>query len=228
MTAPVMAASIRVSCSTTNLTFSMSEKPYAPSCEQNRDVILTVLQPRLKGVRRLLELGSGTGQHAVYFAPALPHITWQTSDLEEHLPGIQLWLADYPVANLPPPIVLDVATDRWPTAKFDAVFSANTAHMMDATMAGAMLSGVARLLPPNGRFLLYGPFKKEGNFHGPNDRAFDQRLRSHDPAIGLKDIAWLDQFAAAEGLNLVEEIAMPANNFVLFWKKNAQPNRLAD
>jgi cyclopropane fatty-acyl-phospholipid synthase-like methyltransferase len=203
----------------------MSEKPYAPSCDENRDVILAVLRPRLQGVRRLLEIGSGTGQHAVYFAPALPHIIWQTSELEQHLPGLQWWLADHPAANLLPPIILDVATDRWPAAEFDAVFSANTVHMMDATMADAMLSGVARLLPPEGRFLLYGPFKKDGNFNGPNDREFDLRLRRHDPAIGLKDIAGLDRIAAANGLTMVEEIAMPANNFVLIWDKNSQPRR---
>lgn len=199
----------------------MGEKPYAPSCDENRDAILAVLRPRLRGVHRLLEVGSGTGQHAAYFAPALPHLTWQTSDLAQHLPGIRLWLADQPATNLPSPIELDVATDHWPAADFDAVFSANTAHMMDATTASAMLSGVARLLPGKGQFLLYGPFRKNRNYHGPNDADFDLRLRRHNPAIGLKDISCLVQRAAADGLELREEVAMPANNFVLSWVKHA-------
>lgn len=202
-----------------NSTFRMGEKPYAPSCDENRDPILAILRPRLRRVRHLLEVGSGTGQHAVYFAPALPHVTWQTSDVAHHLPGIRWWLAEHPATNLPPPIALDVTADHWPQTEFDAVFSANTAHMIDEVAARALLVGVAGRLRCKGQLLWYGPFKMGGCFNGPNDRQFDLELRLRDPAIGLKDTVWLDQIAASAGLKRIEEIAMPANNFVLIWEK---------
>jgi cyclopropane fatty-acyl-phospholipid synthase-like methyltransferase len=196
----------------------MYAKPYSTSCDENRAPILTVLKPRLRAAGRLLEVGSGTGQHAAYFAPTLPHLTWQTSDLPENLPGIRAWLAESEAANLPPPLELDVLAGSWPAGPFDAVFSANTAHIMGKAAVTAMFAGISRLLIQGGLFLLYGPFNKDGQYTAPSNREFDAWLQARDPAMGVRDMAWLDELAHQGGLRRDEEIAMPADNFILVWR----------
>ena len=136
---------------------AVPDRPFAESCVENRVPIFAVLQPRLCDCRHLLEIGSGTGQHAVYFAADLPHLVWQTSDRAENHPGIMAWLAEAALPNVEPPVDLDVLTDDWPASRFDAVFSANTAHIMSTAAVEAMFRGVGRVLRPGGLFLLYGP-----------------------------------------------------------------------
>jgi len=195
------------------------EKPFAESCVENRAPIFEVLRPRLDDCTRLLEVGSGTGQHAVYFAADLPHLVWQTSDRAENHPGIRVWLDEAGLANVEPPLCLDVLTDRWPAGPYDAVFSANTAHIMPMEAVEAMFRGAGQALAPGGKFLLYGPFNYDGRFTSPSNQQFDAWLKQRDPAMGIRDLAWLSGLAAAAGMVLIEDIEMPVNNRTLVWQK---------
>ncbi len=194
-------------------------KPFAESCLENRAPILAVLAPRLAQARSLLEIGSGTGQHAVYFAADLPHLVWQTSDLDEYHPGIRAWLVEAGLANVEPPISLDVLSDAWPVGPYDAVFSANTAHIMPEPAVEAMFRGVAAVLRAGGQFLLYGPFNYDGAYTAPSNARFDAWLRARDPAMGIRDVAWLRRLGEPLGMTLVEDIEMPVNNRTLVWRK---------
>jgi len=194
-------------------------KPYSESCEQNRVPILDVLAPRVADCRTLLEIGSGTGQHAVYFAPDLPRLVWQTSDQRAQHAGIRQWLDEAGLANVLPPLALDVMLDEWPVGPFDAVFSANTAHIMPETAVAAMFAGVGAVLAENGPFLLYGPFNYDGRFTSESNHRFEDWLRQRDPLMGIRDVTWLRELAAEVGLVLAEDIEMPVNNRCLVWRK---------
>lgn len=196
------------------------DKPYSPSCDENREPILAVIEPLFAAARGILEIGSGTGQHAVFFAAALPHLTWQTSDVAANLPGIQAWLDEAGLANLPPPLALDV-TGPWPDGAFDALFSANTTHIMPIDAVEAMFRGAGRMLPPGGRFALYGPFNVGGRFTSDSNRRFDAWLRAQDPRMGLRDLDELRGLAGQAGLRLADDQAMPANNRTLIWERPA-------
>ena len=160
--------------------------------------------------RALLEIGSGTGQHAAYFAPELPHLRWQASDVAEHLPGIRMWGLE--------PIELNVDKE-WPRVNVDAVFSANTAHIMSWPQVERMFEGVGRLLPPGGVFALYGPFHYNGRPTSESNASFDAMLRARDPASGVRDLQHIEALAGRCGLALFEDNAMPANNRLLVFKK---------
>jgi SAM-dependent methyltransferase len=195
------------------------DKPFSESCVENREPIFSVLAPRLTACTSLLEIGSGTGQHAVYFAPGLPQLLWHTSDRRENHPGILAWLSDCDATNIRPPIALDVLTDPWPDGPFDAVFSANTAHIMPEAAVAAMLEGVAAVLRPGGQFLLYGPFNYHGRFTSDSNARFDAWLKERDPAMGIRDLDWLSREAGRHGLALAEDIEMPVNNRTLVWQR---------
>ena len=195
-------------------------KPFAESCEQNRAPILEVLRSYLHDRRYLLEIGSGTGQHAAYFAPELPHLTWQTSDREESLPGIRAWLADAPSPNLPPPLRLDVSVAAdWPDRTYDAIFSANTIHIVSSPGVEAMFAGIGRVAAEDARFLVYGPFNYGGRYTSESNERFDAWLKARDPDSGIKDVDWLSGLAAAAGLVLEADVEMPANNRTLVWRR---------
>jgi hypothetical protein len=195
-------------------------KPFSQACEENRGPILDVLTPLLADRRHLLEVGSGTGQHAVYFAAMLPHLTWQTSDLPEGLPGISLWLAEAGLPNLPPPLELDV-TRPWPTGDYDAAFSANTAHIMGNAEVEALFAGLPRVLTPGAPFALYGPFNDGGRYTSESNARFDQWLKARDPASGIKDRDTLAALGEAQGLPLVADHPMPCNNRILVFRRSA-------
>ena len=196
------------------------DKPFAESCVENRDPIFAVLAPRLGDCSRLLEIGSGTGQHAVYFAPRLPHLIWQTSDRVDSHPGIHAWLDDAALDNVLRPLALDVLGDNWPTGPYDAVFSANTAHIMPMDAVAAMFRGVERALAVGGRFLLYGPFSYAGRHTAPSNARFDAWLKERDPLMGIRDVDWLQGLAADAGMQLDADVAMPVNNRILVWLKS--------
>ena len=197
----------------------MPDKPFAESCVENRAPIFAVLQPRLADCRRLLEIGSGTGQHAVYFAADLPHLSWHTSDRKENHAGINAWLSDAALPNVVWPLDLDVVADDWPRGPFDAVFSANTAHIMHERAVEAMFRGVGEILRTGGLFLLYGPFNYHGRYTSASNARFDAWLKGRDPAMGIRDLAWLSDLAAHSGMELVEDIEMPVNNRTLVWRR---------
>ncbi|WP_293648849.1 DUF938 domain-containing protein [Thiolapillus sp.] len=195
-------------------------KPYAESCDQNRDPILEQLRPLLVAASTVLEIGSGTGQHAVYFSTHLPHLHWQPSDRGENLPGIRLWCAEAGLANLKAPLELDVTRQPWPAIETDAVFSANTAHIMAWPQVEAMMEGIGKLLPDGGVFLLYGPFNYNGRYTSDSNRRFDGWLKARDPLSGVRDFESLDELAGQVGMHLQDDIAMPANNRILCWRKS--------
>jgi len=195
------------------------EKPFSQACENNKEPILAVLERHLGAARHVLEIGSGTGQHAVYFAARLPHLVWQTSDLAIHHDGILAWIESAQLGNVRPPLVLDVGVQPWPIDVTDAVFSANTAHIMSWPMVEALVAGVGRVLAPGGRFCLYGPFNYEGRYTSESNARFDEWLRLRDPASAIRDFEAVDELARKAGLQRLEDNAMPANNRLLVWRR---------
>lgn len=182
-------------------------RPFSEASERNRAAILEVLKRVFAKSRRVLEIGSGTGQHAAYFAPELPHLVWQASDVAENLPGIREWGVV--------PIQLDVDRE-WPAVDADAVFSANTAHIMSCPQVERMFAGIGRLAP--GVVALYGPFNYNGRHTSESNARFDAMLRRNDPASGLRDFEKINALAEAAALTLQEDNAMPANNRLLVWR----------
>jgi len=196
-------------------------KPYSEACERNREPILAVIRPVLATSRAVLEIGSGSGQHAVYFAAALPHLVWYPSDCEGAIPGMRLWIDEAGLTNLRSPQVLDVNEAPWGISAVDAVFSANTAHIMQWREVQALMEGVGALLPPGGVFLLYGPFNYNGRYTSDSNRHFDTWLKARDPGSGIRDFEAVNALAAQAGLDLEQDAAMPANNRILHWRKRS-------
>jgi SAM-dependent methyltransferase len=194
-------------------------KPYAESCEQNRGPILEVLRVELAGKTRLLEIGSGTGQHAVYFAPEFPRLLWQTSDVEDAHNGIRAWLNEAAVPNVLPPLALEVGSGPWPEQRFDAVFSANTAHIMSWDQVECLFRGVGEILEPGGVFCLYGPFNYGGCYTSESNARFDEWLKTRDPLSGVRDFEAVNELAGKAGMVLKQDYAMPANNRTLIWAR---------
>lgn len=193
---------------------------YSPACERNRDPILEQLKPRLSSAHKLLEIGSGTGQHAIYFGQHLPHLIWQTSDRLENHASINAWIRHSGGNNVLPPLELDVAQTEWPMQKFDTVFTANTCHIMSWTDVEKMFQGVSRVLANPGRFFIYGPFNYDGQFSSRSNEAFDASLKLTAPHRGIRDLADMRQLAQTNLLQLSEDIPMPANNRLLVFTKN--------
>jgi SAM-dependent methyltransferase len=194
-------------------------KPFSAASERNREPILAVLREHFAGARSVLESGSGTGQHAAHFAQALPHLSWQCSDRAENLPGIRQWLAEAALPNTPPPLLLDVNGD-WPVARFDAVFSANTLHIMGWSEVQRMFAMLPGVLAPNARLTIYGPFNRGGGFTSDSNARFDADLRRDDPKRGIRDLEAVHRLAARAGLTLLDDRAMPANNACITWCRN--------
>lgn len=203
------------------------EKPFSPSCERNRDPILDVLRCHLGDSRHVLEIGSGTGQHAVHFAAAMPWLTWQTSDDAGNLAGIRQWLDDAGLPNTPPPFALQVATEPTPhftptlpsnVLRFDAVFTANTLHIMGWPEVQALFSSLPEILAEQALVIVYGPFNEGGRFSSDSNREFDGSLKLRDLRSGIRDIEAVDALASAIGLTRVNVVAMPANNRMLVWQ----------
>jgi cyclopropane fatty-acyl-phospholipid synthase-like methyltransferase len=195
-------------------------KPCYAATARNRDAILDVLRGYLVAPATVLEIGAGTGQHAVYFAAALPRLRWVVTDLPDALPGIAMWLREAGLANVEGPFELDVTSSAWPIAAADHAFSANTAHIMSWRQVEATFAGVARILPAGGRFFLYGPFNREGRFTSESNRQFDAALRARDTRMGVRDDAELAGLARRCGLELEADHAMPANNRTLVFRRS--------
>jgi SAM-dependent methyltransferase len=194
------------------------DKPFAEACERNRGPILEVLREAFADCRSVLEIGSGTGQHAVYFAARLPYLVWQTSELPVHHAGILAWLAEAQLPNLRQPLVLDVAGD-WPAATYDAAFTANTLHIMAWPLVERFFRGVRGVLAPGAVLAAYGPFNYGGAFTSESNAQFDRWLKSRDPASGIRDFDQVCALAAANGLAFVRDVPMPANNRTLLWRR---------
>jgi len=198
----------------------MPNKPFAESCVQNRDPILAVLREWFADRSAVLEIGSGTGQHAVYFGAALPHLRWQTADVVPHHAGILAWLNEAALPNVLPPLALDVSHTEWRSGRYDAIFSANTLHIMGWPEVEHFFAGVGAVLEPGGVLVVYGPFNTNGAFTSESNARFDAWLKARDPASGVRDFEAVDALARTHGLILQQDIAMPANNRTLVWRKN--------
>ena len=196
-------------------------KPYAESCEQNREPILAVLREAFADRRRVLEIASGTGQHAVHFGQALPHLAWQTSELPENHAGIQAWLDEAQLCNVLPPLALDVNAADWPAEPVDAIFNANTVHIIAWPAVERMFAGIGRVLGVRGILCLYGPFNYGGEFTSESNARFDVWLKSRDPNSGVRDFAAINLLAEAQGLRLLRDVAMPSNNRTLIWRRES-------
>lgn len=199
----------------------MDHKPHSPSAERNRAPILDVLARHFAARRRVLEIGSGTGQHAVHFAAALPQLVWQASDRAENLPGIRAWLDEAALPNTPPPLEFDINQPEWPAGAFDAVYSANTLHIMAWPEVETLFRRLPALLAPDAIVAIYGPFNYGGRYTSDSNADFDRRLKGDDPRRGIRDFEAVDALAAAAGLTLVEDVTMPANNRCLVWRRSA-------
>jgi hypothetical protein len=194
-----------------------AELPFAEACERNKGPILEALLPRLPRRGLALEIGSGSGQHVVYFAPHFDRLSWQPSDCREHLPGLNARIRAEGGPNVLPALELDVL-GPWPDREFAAAYSANTAHIMSWPAVCAMFAGIGRRLTPGGTFCLYGPFNIGGAFTAPSNETFHRQLRARDPAMGLRDTGALDALARKHHMVLEERVALPANNQLLLFR----------
>lgn len=193
----------------------MHKRPFAPAAKENRDVILDVLREEFKHTKSVLEIGSGTGQHAAYFSAQLPHLTWQASDKFEMLAGINMWLKD---ANTSDAIELDVCAD-WPNQNYQGAFAANVAHIMHWHEIEALFSGLNHVLTSTSVFCLYGPFNIDGKYTSESNRRFDQWLINRDPESCIRDKNDLDKLAINNNFQISTEHEMPANNKILCWRR---------
>jgi SAM-dependent methyltransferase len=195
-------------------------RQFSAACERNREPILAILRQTLTEPGRVLEIGSGTGQHAAYFGAHLPHLTWQTSDLPQNHASIAAWLNEARPPNVLPPLTLDAASTDWPPGPYDAVFTANTCHIMAWDEVRAMFAGAARVLRPDGLMCVYGPFNYGGRFTSESNALFDASLKAQAEHMGVRDFEAVNQAASECGLALVEDYAMPAHNRLVVWKRS--------
>jgi SAM-dependent methyltransferase len=192
--------------------------PFSEACERNKDPILAVLREVFADRQRVVEFGAGTGQHAVHFARHLPRLTWQPTDRGEYLDGLAARIAAEGPPNLLAPIELDVLGQPWPAVTADAVFSANTLHIMSWRAVEAMFAGLPRVLAADGVLAIYGPFTYGSEHTSASNAAFDAMLRERDPESGLRDVEAVDALATAAGLVLRADYVMPANNRMRVWR----------
>lgn len=198
----------------------MPDAPYSAAAARNIPPIVEVLEREFAGLTRVLEIGSGTGQHAVAFAAAMPHLDWQTSDLEENHAGILARLRSAAVDNVRLPMELDVReASTLAPGSFDAVYSSNTAHIMSLDAVRAMFSLAADVLRADGVFCLYGPFRLGGSFSTSSNEAFDLSLRERSVEMGIRDLETLDEFGVTGGLHRQRLYAVPSNNLVAVWMR---------
>ncbi|KRS22343.1 methylase [Alishewanella sp. WH16-1] len=196
-----------------------SNLPYSQACENNKSPILSVLNQAFANCQQVLEIGSGTGQHAVYFASQLAHLSWQSSDQHCNLPALAERIRRAALANLPLPLALDISDDSAPAQRFDGIFTANTLHIISWPLVKRLFSRLDEFAAQEATLCIYGPFNYKGQFTSASNQAFDASLKSRDPAMGIRNSEDILQLAAAKGFLLQQDIAMPANNRLLWFKR---------
>lgn len=194
-------------------------KPYAASCDENKDIILSVIKPYLADKKAVLEIASGTGQHAVFFAQALKHLNWQSSDLKNQLGGMQQWIEEAQLSNLQNPIELDVSA-HWPKNEYGAVFLANALHIMSHQQVEDCFNGLGQALESQAICIIYGPFNYEGAYTSDSNKRFDVWLKNNNSLSCIKDFEWIVELANRQALSLLNDHKMPANNRILVFIKN--------
>lgn len=195
-------------------------KPMSPAAERNQEPILKVLKDFITYEdRRLLEVGSGTGQHAVYFAPHFPQLEWHPTDVSGKLKGIKQWMHEAGVRNIQPPVRLEIGKDDFPKLKFDVVFTANTFHIMPWKEGKSLIKLLGHRLREGSRAIFYGPFKYDGQFTSPSNEAFDRQLKESDPTSGIRSFEDINKAMIKNGFELIDDIEMPANNRMLVYSR---------
>ncbi|MFT5260197.1 MAG: cyclopropane fatty-acyl-phospholipid synthase-like methyltransferase [Saprospiraceae bacterium] len=193
--------------------------PFSQACENNKHAILAVLRPLMDSVSKVLEVGSGTGQHAAHFADALPNLTWQTSDVLQNHAGIQAWIDHSSLSNIASPVELDVRNFDWAAQSFQAIYSANAIHIMSWAAAQQFIVGAATALEVGGLYILYGPFNYEGQYTSASNKKFDQWLAAQNKDSAIREFEAVSALAEQSSLKLVRDTAMPANNRLIVWRK---------
>lgn len=197
------------------------EKPFAPSCERNQQVILEVIEKHLRPKdKMILEVGTGTGQHAVYMAKHLPNILWQPTDVVSNHEGIKQWLQEAGLENIKQPMAYEVGIDNWPGLQADVVFTANTLHIMSLELVDVFLNDVGQHLKVGGRLMIYGPFKYQGEFTTQSNEDFDLWLKNIDTERGIRDFEHICKVLKGYNIVNVADISMPANNQFLIFEKH--------
>ena len=196
---------------------------HSEACERNKEPIRQVLAKVLTSSLEVLEVGSGTGQHVVYFAGCFPQTEWQPTDTGDYLPGLAARLAAEAPANVRPALDLDVRMNPWPVVTYDVVFSANTLHFMAHDCVVEFFRGAGEALRPGGTLVVYGPFNYAGRYTSVSNARFDEWLRASAPDRSLKDFEWVDRLAVAAGFELQRDVSMPANNRALVWALKPGP-----
>jgi len=194
-------------------------KPYSQACENNKQPILKQLKHAFENTSQVLEVGSGSGQHAIHFAQHLPHLNWQTSDVLSNHNGINQWIAESEMSNIGRPLNLDL-NQSWPVEQVDGIFTANTLHIVNWWLVIKFFEGVSRHLVAGGMLCIYGPFNYDSQFTSDSNREFDLWLKERDPQSGIRNIEAIYQLANQTNLTLIDDHPMPANNRLLVFKKN--------
>lgn len=197
----------------------MSDKPFSQSCENNKWPILQIIRDVFFQPTTVWEIGSGTGQHACFFASELPHLTWQPTDRSNNMTGLQHWLDDARAPNIKPPLVLDVNDATWPCLGIDALFSANTLHIMSMAEVEILFERLRVYLNINALVCLYGPFNYQGRFSSDSNARFDDWLKTQNKLSGVRDFECIVNLAETIGLQLINDHAMPSNNRLLVFQK---------
>lgn len=198
----------------------MNERPYSPACETNKDPILNVLKDVItQEDRRLLEIGSGTGQHAVYFAPHFPQVEWYPTDVSASLKGMSLWFHEHQIRNIQKPSRLEVGKDELPKLKFDLIFTANTFHIMHWKECKSLIKMFGGRLREGSRVLIYGPFKYDGQFTSVAHEELDRELKAKDPSSGIRAFEDVNNAMIKNGFELILDVDMPENNQMLVYNR---------
>ena len=195
---------------------------FSQAADNNKAAILEVLAEQLPRQARLIEIGSGAGQHAIHMAAVLNHVLWQPTDVAIVLPMLTSNISEYGTDNILSPTALDLATQEWPAQNYDCVYSANVMHIVSTELGENLIRGAAKMLTADGMLALYGPFKYEGNFTSSSNADFDLWLKARDEQSGIRDFEWVHDLAARSGLQLLLDQRMPANNQTLIFKVSAK------
>ena len=197
------------------------DHPFSQAAENNKEPIARVLKQVFRKPGHVLEIGSLTGQHAVYMGAELPHLIWQPSDVAAALDGLSSRIRAEAGNNVRAPVELDVNSLPWPIDETDGIFSANVVHIIAIPLIEAMFRGIGSVLKPGGYLCLYGPFKYDGQFTTESNARFDLWLKDRDPLSGIRDIEFVEELACTQGLKLLDDHDMPANNQLLVWQRSS-------
>ncbi len=197
--------------------------PHADACERNKEPILEVLRQAFADCSSILEIGSGTGQHAVHFALAMPALVWQPTEMADAMPGLRKRILYEGPKNLRAPVELDVTRPPWDVLRVNGVFMANTLHIMSWRHVEAMFANLPAVLKPGAVLAIYGPFRYEGQYTSESNASFDEMLHTRDPDSGIRDFEAVDTLARGIGFTLQADHRMPANNQTLVWKRALNP-----